>query len=134
MAQMKIKRQPKVESIGNRELHQPTRLRSIRSFAGSVEAHSGGWRARIWLNKKNQRGPTRRHRAQAEHDLRMLQSGVPIRQLSSVPIWAFVEQHGISYRVRFSFGAESRRMPTRGTYKEAESDLHLITRGWVYPL
>ena len=92
---------------------------------GNVEPHPSGWRARVWQNKKNQRGPIRRHYEEAEHDLIMVRGGFPIQRLYEPlkPTTEQVEQHGNSYRVRFCFGLEKWRTPCRPTRDEAEADL-----------
>ena len=92
---------------------------------GNVEAHQSGWRARIWQNQKNHRGPTRRHYEDAQNDLLMVRSGFPIERLyeSLKPTTAHVERHGNSYRVRFFYGQENWRTPARPTQAEAMRDL-----------
>ena len=92
---------------------------------GNVEAHRSGWRARIWQNQKNQRGPTRRQYEDAQNDLLMVRSGFPIERLyeSLKPTTAHVERHGNSYRVRFFYGQENWRTPSRPTQEEAMHDL-----------
>ena len=93
--------------------------------SGNVEPHQSGWRARIWQNNRNERGPTRRHHSEADHDLRLVRGGFPIQRLyeSLKPTTAHVEQHGNAFRVRYFFGSENWRTPTRPTREEAEADL-----------
>ena len=95
---------------------------------GNVEAHQSGWRARIWQNHKNQRGPTRRHYEDAHADLLMVRSGFPIDRLyeSLKPTTAHLEQRGDSYRVRFFYGQGNWRTPSRSTPAEAMRDLERL--------
>ena len=92
---------------------------------GNVEAHQSGWRARIWQNQKNQRGPSRLHYEDALNDLLMVRSGVPIDRLyeSLKPTTAHLERQGNSFRVRFFYGQENWRTPSRSTQAEAMRDL-----------
>ena len=106
-----------------------TKPKPTVAATGNVEPHRSGWRARIWQNNKNQRGPKRRHYEEAEHDLIMVRGGFPIQRLyeSPKPTTAHVEQHGKSYRVRFFDGSENWRTPCRPTHAEAMHDLELLT-------
>ena len=110
MAQMKIKREPKKESIGN------------------VEPHRSCWRARIWQNNKNQRGPSRRFYDEAMLDLMMVRSGFPVRRLceSRMPRHVYLEQHHNSYRVCVFVGSEIWRTQWRRTSAEARRDLDVF--------
>ena len=101
-----------------------TRSNSVVSN-GSVEARQSGWRVRIWHDDKNQRGPLRHHFSEAFIDLLMVRSGFPICRLYEPfkPTSAHVERHGNSYRVRFFYGLENWRTPSRSTRAEAMRDL-----------
>ena len=107
-----------------------SKTKSRRAVGGTVERHSRGWRARIWQDGRNQRGPSRLREHEAQTDLLAVRSGFPIRRLyeSLKPTAAHVEAHGNSYRARFFFGSSNWRMPARPTRAEALFVLEQLCR------
>ena len=107
-----------------------SKTQSRRTVGGTVEPHFRGWRARIWQDKRTQRGPKRLHRHEAQTDLFMVRSGFPIRRLYEClkPTTAHVQAQGHSYRVRFFFGLSNWRMLVRPTRAEALCDLEQLRR------
>ena len=107
-----------------------SKTKSRRAVGGTVEPHHRGWRVRIWQDKRNQRGPQRFRKHEAQIDLFMVRSGFPIRRLyeSLKPTAAHVEAHGNSYRARCFFDSSNWRMPVRPTLAEALCDLEQLRR------
>ena len=119
-----------IQAIDQMTMISQQSTKSRRAVGGTVERHSRGWRARIWQDERNQRGPSRLREHEAQTDLLAVRSGFPIRRLyeSLKPTTVHVEAHGNSYRARFFFGSSNWRTPVRPTQAEALCDLEQLCR------